>query len=100
MVKHIVAWKLKSSAGGRDRQENASIMKERVEGLKDKIKEILQIEVGINVNTSSAAYDVVLYSEFKDMESLDVYQNHPEHLEVKAFVEEVTQDRIVVDYLV
>jgi hypothetical protein len=38
MVKHIVAWKLKSSAGGRDSQENASIMKERVEGLKDKIK--------------------------------------------------------------
>ena len=38
MVKHIVAWKLKSSAGGRDSQENARIMKERLEGLKGKIK--------------------------------------------------------------
>ena len=100
MVKHIVAWKLKSSAGGRDSQENARIMKERLEGLKGKIKEILQIEVGINLNSSSAAYDVVLYSEFRDMESLDVYQKHPDHLEVKEFVKEVTQDRIVVDYLV
>ena len=68
--------------------------------MKDKIKEILQIEVGINVNSSSAAYDVVLYSEFQDVESLDVYQNHPDHLEVVAFVKEVTQDRIVVDYQV
>ncbi|HOO12760.1 MAG TPA: Dabb family protein [Bacillota bacterium] len=100
MVKHIVAWKLKSFAGGRDSKENARIMKERIEGLKDKIKEILQIEVGINVNSSSAAYDVVLYSEFQDVESLDVYQNHPDHLEVVAFVKEVTQDRIVVDYQV
>ena len=100
MVKHIVAWKLKSFAGGRNSQENARIMKERLEGLKGKIKEILHIEVGINVNSSSSAYDVVLCSEFLDLESLDVYQKHPDHLEVVEFVKEVAQDRIVVDYLV
>jgi hypothetical protein len=100
MVKHIVAWRLKETAGGRDRQENARIMKERIEGLKDKIKEIVHIEVGIDVNRSNAAYDIVLYSEFESLEALEVYQKHPEHLEVAGFVRGVTEDRIVVDYIV
>lgn len=98
MIKHIVAWKLKNEAEGNNKDKNAKIIKERLESLKDVIKEIKKIEVGININTSNMAYDVVLYSEFESIEDLEKYQKHPEHISVAEFVGKVKEDRIVVDY--
>lgn len=98
MIKHIVAWKLKNEAEGNNKDKNAKIIKERLESLKDVIKEIKKIEVGININTSNMAYDVVLYSEFESIEDLERYQKHPEHISVAEFVGKVKEDRIVVDY--
>lgn len=98
MIKHIVMWRLKDSAAGASREENAKKLKESLEDLKDKIEDIKAIEVGINFNSSPAAFDVVLYSEFEDREGLDAYQNHPEHLKIVDFVGEIRTDRAVVDY--
>ncbi|SFM25957.1 Dabb family protein [Methanolobus profundi] len=100
MLKHIVMWKLKDNAEGNTNIKNALFMKEMLETLKDVIPEIEMIEVGLNVNSSAAAYDVVLYSEFKDEEALKTYQDHPEHLKVAEFVGKINEDRVVVDYLV
>lgn len=100
MLKHIVMWKLKDHAEGKTRDENAIIMKGMLEALKDKTPEIQFLEVGINVNPTDAAYDVVLYSEFMDEAALSVYQGHPEHLKVAEFVAKVREERAVVDYLV
>jgi len=91
-------WRLKEFAAGASREENAKKLKESLEDLKDKIEDIKAIEVGINFNSSPAAFDVVLYSEFSDMEGLDAYQNHPEHLKIVDFVGEIRSDRAVVDY--
>ena len=77
MVKHIVMWKLKEEAEGKTKKENAEIIKSSLEGLKNKISEIVEIEVGINWNDSDAAYDVVLYSVFNTREDLDSYQVNP-----------------------
>ncbi len=98
MIKHIVMWRLKEFAAGASREENAKKLKESLEDLKDKIEDIKAIEVGINFNSSPAAFDVVLYSEFSDMEGLDAYQNHPEHLKIVDFVGEIRSERAVVDY--
>jgi hypothetical protein len=98
MIKHIVMWKLKEYAEGADKKQNALKMKELLMGLNDKIDSIVHIEVGININRSEAAYDVVLYSEFSDSEGLNTYQKHEEHLKVAAFIKAVVQDRVVVDY--
>lgn len=98
MVKHVVAWKLKGEAEGNNKEKNAKIIKENLERLKDIIKEIKHIEVGININTSNAAFDLVLYSEFESLEDLEKYQNHPEHVKVAEFIGKVREDRIVVDY--
>ncbi len=70
-------------------------MKESLESLKDKIKEIKHIEVGINIVNTDAAADVVLYSEFKGMEDLNTYQKHPEHVKGVQFVKEVIMERRV-----
>lgn len=98
MIKHIVMWRLKDSADGASKQENAKNLKNYLETLKDKIMEIRHIEVGINISGSDAASDVVLYSEFDSMEDLEAYQKHPEHQKIVSFVNEIRSERRVVDY--
>jgi len=98
MIKHIVIWKLKDSARGVSKDQNALELKSVLEDLKNKISVIKQIEVGINFNKSSAAYDVVLYSEFDSQQDLQAYQKHPDHVKVVDFVNEIRDDRAVVDY--
>jgi hypothetical protein len=98
LIKHIVMWKLKDLAEGKDKLENAKIIKTSLESLQKDIKEISFIEVGIDVSKSAQAYDVVLYSEFESMEALNTYQNHPEHLKAAEFIGKVREERVVVDY--
>ncbi len=98
VVKHIVLWRLKEEALGALKMENALAVKKRLEALNDIIPEINFLEVGINFNNSAAAYDVALYSEFKTMEDLAAYQEHPEHVKVAEFIQSVRDDRAVVDY--
>jgi len=100
MLKHIVMWKLKDLAEGKTKIENAKMMKFMLEGLKEKISEIDHIEVGLNVIASEAAFDVVLYSEFKDQKALETYQKHPEHVKVADFVGKIKEERVVVDYII
>lgn len=98
MVKHIVMWKLKDTAEGKTKKENAEIIKQGLEGLKDKIDFLKAVEVGLNFNSSEMAYDVVLYTEFASAEDLERYQNHEEHLKVAGYVRKVNAARVVVDY--
>jgi hypothetical protein len=98
MIKHIVMWKLKDSAEGAGKMENARKMKALLEGLKKKIKGVRSIEVGINTNESADAYDVALYSEFASQADLQAYSEHPDHLRVGEFVGKVRLERKVVDY--
>lgn len=98
MVKHIVMWKLKEFAAGRQKTDNMHVLKDKLEGLKRVIPEIQTIELGLNFNSSDQAYDVVLYSEFENREALETYQKHPAHQQVAEFVSQVRSDRKVVDY--
>jgi quinol monooxygenase YgiN len=99
MVKHIVFWRLKENAEGGTRAENAARMKRDLEALRGRIPGLLELEVGLDVERSPAAYDVALYSTFVDQAALDAYQKHPEHQAVAAFIGKVRSDRAVVDYL-
>lgn len=98
MIKHIVMWKLKEEVEGNTKKYNAEQMKIMLEGLQGKIEGLLNIEVGIDINKSSQAYDVVLYSEFKDEAALNFYQQHPLHKQAGLFVKNVASSRAVVDY--
>lgn len=100
MIKHIVMWKLLKEAEGATKSVNAQKMKQMLESLKHSIPEIITIEVGLNIERSETAYDVVLYSEFDNEQALQVYQEHPDHQEVASFVRRVVQNRAVVDYIV
>ena len=66
--------------------------------MRDTLKEIKHLEVGINAEASPHTADVALYSEFASWDDLAAYQKHPEHLKVADFVQEIRLERHVVDY--
>ncbi len=99
MIRHIVMWKLKDFAEGCSKEENARTIKARLEALKDKIAGIRHLEVGINSISSEMSYDAVLITEFADIQALEAYKKHPEHVKVSEFVTKVRENRAVVDYL-
>jgi len=98
MIKHIVFFRLLDSAQGCSKAENALKIKQLLEGLRGEIAQIRAIEVGLNYNEGPTAWDVALYSEFDTREDLEIYQEHPSHKKVAAFVASVRSDRAVVDY--
>lgn len=98
MIKHIVIWRLHNFAEGMNKNENALRMKQWLEELKSAIPEIKNLEVGINFNDSDDAYDIVLYSEFKDKASLENYQNHPAHVQFKEKIKNIRSKKKVVDF--
>jgi len=98
MIKHIVFWRLKPAALGNDKATNAQLIKQKLEALQGKIPGLLKLEVGIDFVHGEHSSDVSLYSEFTDRGALDAYQAHPAHKEAAAFVNEVREDRRVVDY--
>ncbi len=99
MIKHIVFFKLAEQAEGKTKAENAAIIKRDLESLYGVIPELKKIEVGINhPETPSSNFDICLYCEFDNLADLDIYQNHPEHLKVVAYIAKVRTDRACVDY--
>lgn len=98
MVKHIVFWKLKEYAEGRDKAANARLIGERLEALGGRIPGLLKIEVGLNFLHGDTSSDVALYSELESREALDAYQAHPEHQAVVPLIRALTSERRSVDY--
>lgn len=98
MIKHIVMWRLKEEAGNNSKVENAKKIKKELEALKVEIKEIVDLEVGINIVDDSQAYDLVLYSVFNTKNDLKKYATNPKHVKVASFIKSVAESRVVVDY--
>ncbi len=98
MIKHIVMWRLKDVAHGNDKQTNASLIKEKLLGLKGRIPGMTAIEVGLDFSRTDSSADVVLYSEFIDRKALAEYQVNPEHEIIKPFTGEASEERRIIDY--
>ena len=99
MIKHVVLFKLASSAEGNSMHENALYLKEKLENLQNLIPELLGIEVFINMpNVSAGNFDLMLIAEFENLQDLDIYVNHPEHVRVASFISKVKTDRAAIDY--
>lgn len=97
MIVHIVCFTIKSTEKA-SKKENVSNMISLLRKLPSKLSEIVDFEVGENFNESDAAYDVSLYSTFKNRADLEAYAIHPEHLKVIEFVKTIATNRVVVDY--
>lgn len=69
MIRHIVMFKFKESAEGREKAGNIGALKSMLEALPSRIEEIRSFEVGVNFFAGMVAYDVVLVSEFESVEA-------------------------------
>jgi hypothetical protein len=98
MVKHLVFWQFKDSTAGQTKQQNMNRVKRELEALNG-LPGVITVEVGFDVLNVGASCDVALYSAFEDQAALDAYQEHPDHVAVKEFLGEVTEERYVVDYV-
>ena len=94
MVKHIVFFQLKDNS-----LENKKKVQQKLLSLKTKIEVLQKIEVGINFCKEDRAYDIALLTDFSNKEDLEIYAIHPYHLEVVAYIKNVTTSSKVVDFL-
>ncbi len=94
MIVHIVMFDFKQE----NKAENIAKTKVMLEALVEKIEPLVSMEVGVDFNGSERAMDLSLISTFETKEGFSEYATHPAHLEVVAFIKEVTVLSKVVDY--
>jgi hypothetical protein len=98
MIKHVVMWTIKEGETPRVKVERMTEIKARLLGLKDRISEIISMEVSFNSPLAPGNnYDILLLSEFNSWSDLDVYKNHPDHIKVAEYISNVKQDRSAID---
>lgn len=93
-------WTISEGTNGSTKEENAKIIKSKLEALKDVIPGLLNINVGIDLNNIESNFDVVLISDFENEKALSDYQVHPAHKEAGKFIKTVATNRSCVDYLI
>jgi hypothetical protein len=99
MFNHVVLFKLKDFQNDLQKAEIRDQIKNALLGLKGKIAELKQIEVGTNTEINGTSFDISLITRFDSKEGFEVYRDHPEHLKVVGLVRANTVDRAVVDYI-
>lgn len=96
MVTHIVMWNLKDEAEGGSKEQNAAVIKERLEALVGRIPGLLSLKV--NRGLLPGGYDLCLLGQYESLEALKGYRDHPLHKEVQQFVHKVITDRVSCDF--
>ena len=97
MINHTVLWTMKNEL--EDKSTNMDLIKTELLQLKDKIPDILSIEVETNdPEAVKSNFDIALISTFADLVALDRYQKHPEHLKVGQIIKEFVSSRAAIDY--
>ena len=97
MVKHIILWKLKESLTEAEKTAARAEAKRRLEALNGKIDGMISLKVVIDRLPSSNA-DMMLDSEFENVEALAGYQTNPLHVEAATYVRSVVEARLCLDF--
>lgn len=96
MIRHIVCWKLKEVE---NKAQVIGEIKNKLLALKGRIPELIEIEVGVNSpDASQENFDILLNTTFADIEALERYQVHSEHLAAGKYIKEQVESRAAVDY--
>jgi hypothetical protein len=62
------------------------------------IPEVRELTIGKNVGTRSQGYDYCMRITFDSLADLAIYEDHPVHVEVRAYNRAVTTAHICVDF--
>jgi stress responsive alpha/beta barrel protein len=94
MIKHVVFFKFKSEASAGARREVIN----QLRALPDKIDVIRSFEIGEDIMHSARAWDVVEIATYDDLEALETYTRHDDHMEVVLKLREICEAVGSVDY--
>ena len=97
MIKHIVFWKIHKGGTQKERQQTIDAFRSKTNYLKTVIPQIRQATGGSNIN-SGDTFHVCIDSLFDSAEDLESYINHPEHLKLREFMNQVSYEKTVFDY--
>lgn len=97
MVKHVVLFKLKEMLEQTEKSRLTALFKEAIEVLPRKMDFIRHIEVGGNINPSET-FDIALYCELDNMEDVNRYASHPDHIAAAGIIKPYIAVRSCVDY--
>ena len=96
MLNHIVMWKIKEDI--EDKEKVKLDIKNGLEGLLTKIKELREIRVERFMETTST-HDIVLFVKVDNEETLKKYATNPLHVEVvEKFIKPFVYDRVCIDF--
>ena len=93
MVTHVVLFRLKDRS-----RKNIEKARDVLLSLKDRIPVIRSFEVGADIIRSDRSYDLALVSRFDNLDDLEAYRVHPEHVNVVDYIAQVKESSIAVDY--
>ena len=96
MLRHIVMMKFNEDVA---KEEQSKQVKEMLLKLEDSVPSLQRMEVGINVNKTASAFDLVLTADFKDEDGLNAYRVHPDHVEILDVMKTTVDKVTVVDYM-
>jgi hypothetical protein len=94
MIKHVVFFKFKPEASAAERRA----VVDQLRALPDKIDVIRSFEIGEDIMHSARAWDVVEIATYDDLEALEIYTRHDDHVEVVLKLREICDAVGSVDY--
>ena len=96
MIRHIVLFTLTEKARQEGLEAVVARLRSSCENMTRNIPGLLTTELNFNRDKDSP-HDLVFYSEFKDIKSLDAYQTHPVHIAHKQFGAEYVGNQEIAD---
>lgn len=98
MLKHVVMWKFEGSE--EERVARAQALGEALENLVGNVPSLLgAIARSANPELENS-YDLILIADFADVDGLNAYQKHPDHIEVAKRIKELSVERAAIDFMI
>lgn len=94
MIKHVVFFKFKPETSESDRKSAINELRT----LPDKLDMIREFEVGEDVLRAPRSWDVVLIGTFDDLDALEKYQRHDDHLPIVRMAQQLCDAIGAVDF--
>jgi hypothetical protein len=97
MIRHVVAWKI-AAEDEESRVAAVAAIQAALAPLPGIIPEITSFSIGPNVAYADKNWDICLVADYEDLDGLETYQVHPEHLKAVDVVKPLVSARASVDF--
>jgi hypothetical protein len=97
VIRHVVLWRL-SGGSSEEKKSQFEALAPVLKNLTGHIPGLLSLTVSLSTGPNPKNWDMCLISDHESWEALDVYANHPLHLDVAKQVSANTLERSGADF--